>query len=150
MAAIWSQYGNALLPQAFPEGSPTHPAYPAGHSTVAGACCTVLKAFFDEQFVIPDPVEATADGQALDPWVGTDLTVGAEVNKLATNISLARDTAGVHYRSDSINGLALGEQVALAMLADETRTYNEDFGGYELTTFDGTSVLVVEGEVHEL
>lgn len=148
VAAILSQYGNALLPQAFPEGSPTHPAYPAGHATIAGACCTVLKAFFDESFVFPDPVEATADGSALESWTGATLTLGGEVDKLAANISLARDTAGVHYRSDSIDGLFLGEQVALAMLADDTRTYNEDFGGYELTTFGGDSVLVVDGEVH--
>ncbi len=35
-----------LLPMAFTSGSPTHPAYGAGHATVAGACVTVLKAFF--------------------------------------------------------------------------------------------------------
>ena len=35
-----------LLPLAFSAGSPTHPAYGAGHATVAGACVTVLKAFF--------------------------------------------------------------------------------------------------------
>jgi len=38
---------NALLPMAFPEGSPMHPAYGAGHATVAGACVTILKAFFE-------------------------------------------------------------------------------------------------------
>ena len=38
---------NALLPMAFPEGSPMHPAYGAGHATVAGACTTVVKAFFE-------------------------------------------------------------------------------------------------------
>jgi hypothetical protein len=38
---------NYLLPMAFPEGSPTHPAFGAGHATVAGACVTVLKAFFE-------------------------------------------------------------------------------------------------------
>lgn len=38
---------NYLMPMAFPEGSPTHPAYGAGHATVAGACVTVLKAFFE-------------------------------------------------------------------------------------------------------
>lgn len=37
---------NLLLPMAFPEGSPMHPSYGAGHATVAGACVTVLKAFF--------------------------------------------------------------------------------------------------------
>ena len=31
-----------FLSQAFPEGSPTHPAYPTGHGAVAGACITVL------------------------------------------------------------------------------------------------------------
>ena len=36
-----------LLPMAFQEGSPMHPAYGAGHATVAGACVTVLKAFFN-------------------------------------------------------------------------------------------------------
>jgi hypothetical protein len=40
--------GSALLPMAFPEGSPTHPAYGAGHATVAGACVTILKAWFKE------------------------------------------------------------------------------------------------------
>lgn len=35
-----------LLPIAFTSGSPLHPAYGAGHATVAGACVTVLKAFF--------------------------------------------------------------------------------------------------------
>lgn len=38
---------NALLPMAFPEGSPMHAAYGAGHATVAGACVTVVKAFFE-------------------------------------------------------------------------------------------------------
>jgi len=43
----WMAKGNFLLPMAFPEGSPMHPAYGAGHATVAGACVTVLKAFFE-------------------------------------------------------------------------------------------------------
>ncbi len=42
----------ALLPMAFPEGSPMHPAYGAGHATVAGACVTILKAFFDTSAVL--------------------------------------------------------------------------------------------------
>ncbi len=35
-----------LLPMAFTAGSPAHPAYGAGHATVAGICVTVLKAYF--------------------------------------------------------------------------------------------------------
>ena len=36
-----------FLSQAFPEGSPTYPAYPTGHGPVAGACITVFKFFLD-------------------------------------------------------------------------------------------------------
>lgn len=44
----WIESGtNYLLPMAFPEGSPMHPSFGAGHATVAGACTTILKAFFD-------------------------------------------------------------------------------------------------------
>lgn len=43
---VRAQYQSLLLPMAFTAGSPTHPAYGAGHATVAGACVTVLKAFF--------------------------------------------------------------------------------------------------------
>ncbi|HEU4795937.1 MAG TPA: hypothetical protein VFT02_09935, partial [Pyrinomonadaceae bacterium] len=46
--------GNALLPMAFPVGSPTHPAYGAGHATVAGACVTILKAWFKETVRLVD------------------------------------------------------------------------------------------------
>ena len=45
--AISRATGSYLLPMAYPEGCPTHPAYPAGHATIAGACTTVLKAFFN-------------------------------------------------------------------------------------------------------
>lgn len=65
LPAIFGRNGNYLLPQAFPEGSPTHPSYPAGHATIAGACVTVLKAFFDESFEFPRPVVPRADGRRL-------------------------------------------------------------------------------------
>lgn len=142
LARVQSAYGSSLLPLAFPEGSPTHPAYPAGHATLSGACTTILKAFFDEDFVVPDPVVASADGTALDPWTGDDLTVGGELDKLAHNITLGRDWAGVHYRSDGEDGLRLGEHVGLSLLRDYAATYNEAFDGFELTTFDGERVRI--------
>jgi hypothetical protein len=40
-------HSTCLLPAAYPEGCPTHPSYPAAHAVIAGACATVLKAFFD-------------------------------------------------------------------------------------------------------
>ena len=43
---VKKQYKSLLLPMAFTPGSPTHPTYGAGHATVAGACVTILKAYF--------------------------------------------------------------------------------------------------------
>ena len=139
----FSRFGTYLLPQAYPEGAPTHPAYPSGHAVIAGACVTMLKAFFDESFVIPKPVEASRDGLTLVPYTGgAPLTVGGELNKLAANIALGRDTAGIHWRSDGIEGLTLGEAVALSVMSDMRGCFNERFAGFSLTKFDGTTTTV--------
>ena len=139
-----------LLPVAFPEGSPTHPSYPAAHACTAGACVTILKGFFNEDFPLTDPVEATADGSALTPWKGESLTLGNEINKLGNNIALGRDAAGVHFRSDSINGLFLGEEQALCLLCDYSRTYYERFDGFVLTTLNGEKVRILNGELERV
>jgi hypothetical protein len=135
-------HGTYLLAQQYPEGVPPHPAYPAGHATIAGACVTVLKAVMDQDWVIPNPVQANADGTDLVPYIGPDLTVGAELNKLAANIAIGRDTAGVHWRSDSIEGMKLGEEVAIQILRDLRYGYYEEFAGFTLTKFDGTTITV--------
>ena len=134
--------GNALLPMAFPEGSPTHPAYGAGHATVAGACVTILKAWFDESFVIPDPVVPDETGQVLLPYAGDTLTVGGELNKIASNVANGRNIAGVHWRSDATESLKLGEAIAISVMKDQKKSYNETFSGFSLTKFDGTTVVV--------
>lgn len=134
--------GSWLLPLAYPEGSPTHPSYPAAHAVNAGASATVLKAFLDENYEIRQPVQASADGTRLEPWHGEKLLLGGEIDKLASNIALARDAAGVHFRSDSIEGLKLGEAVAIALLADYRRTYNEHFDDFVLTRFNGEKVRI--------
>jgi hypothetical protein len=150
VARIRSQHGTRLLPLAFPEGCPTHPSYPAAHACNAGACATILKAFFDADYVLPHPVEATADGAALDPWRGAGLTLSNEIDKLASNIALGRDAAGVHYRSDSVRGLFVGEQQALGLLRDYSRTYNERFDGFIVRKFNGDKVKIASGEVRPL
>ena len=134
--------GNAFLPMAFPEGCPTHPAYGAGHATVAGACTTILKAWFDESFVIPNPVAPDPTGQVLVPYVGDPLTVGGELNKIASNVAIGRNIAGVHWRSDATESLKLGEAIAISILKDQKGSYNEVFNGFSLTKFDGTTVTV--------
>ncbi len=134
--------GNALLPMAFPEGSPTHPAYGAGHATVAGACTTILKAFFNESTVISNPVVPDSTGQTLIPYSGDTLTIGGELNKVASNIANGRNIAGVHWRSDATSSLQLGEALAISILRDQRSCYNEQFNGFSLKKFDGTTVTV--------
>jgi len=139
---VVTQNGTYLLPQAFVEGSPTHPSYAAGHAGIAGACVTVLKAFFDESFIVPNAVVASTDGLGLIPYEGPPLSVGGELNKLGWNIAMGRDFAGIHYRSDQIESMRLGEEVAIRFLQEERLTYNEDFDGFSLTKFDGTTISV--------
>jgi membrane-associated phospholipid phosphatase len=142
------RYGSYLLPQAYPEGAPTHPAYGSGHAAIAGACATILKAFFDERAPIENPMVANAQGTALVAYGGADaaqLTVGGELNKLAGNISLFRVAAGVHWRSDYTESVPLGEKVAIGLLQEMSRTFNEDDAFFQLTRFDGTTVRIFDG-----
>ncbi|HEY7161492.1 MAG TPA: vanadium-dependent haloperoxidase, partial [Acidobacteriota bacterium] len=140
--AIHNKYGSYLLPMAYPEGCPLHPSYPAGHAVIAGACATVLKAVFEESFVLPGSVVASVDGLKLQPFNGETLTLGGEVNKLASNITFARDTAGVHWRSDGVQGILLGEAVAISILRDLKRTFVEFFNGFSLTKFNGETITI--------
>jgi hypothetical protein len=141
--------GNWLLPMAFPEGSPTHPSYGAGHGTVAGACVTILKAWFDSGWMLRHAGSAIAyeplvDGSGLRDVSGTlstPLTVEGELNKLAANIAIGRNWAGVHYYSDYIESFRLGEQIALGVLEEQKLTYGENFS-LTVSLFDGTAVRV--------
>jgi hypothetical protein len=84
----YARYGTYLLSQAFPEGSPTHPAYLTGHGTVARACITVLKFFYDGNAPFTHAVVPSNDGLSLLPYNGSGpLTVNGELHKLAHNIS---------------------------------------------------------------
>jgi hypothetical protein len=139
---VEAKYGSALLPEAFPEGSPWHPSYGQGHGTVAGACATMLKALFNEDWQFPNPMMASDDGLTLIPYTGPDkLTLGGEANKLAANIAIGRNHAGVHWRSDYQNSVILGEKIAVRVLRDQKATYNED-ASWTFTRFDGTKITI--------
>jgi membrane-associated phospholipid phosphatase len=139
---VLSKFGSYLLPQAFPEGSPLHTSYGSGHATTAGACITILKAFFDESAIIPDPVVPNSDGSGLVPYEGPELTVGGELNKIASNIAQGRNMAGIHWRTDASEAIKLGEAVAISLLRDQKPTYREPFQGFTLTKLDGTLITV--------
>jgi hypothetical protein len=168
---VESSFGTPLLPQAYTEGSPTHPWYPAGHSVVAGATVTVLKAMFDGTHPFPtaEMVVPVADGRVTGRLAGggttavrttrlapiddvdgdvlgataddvaaartETVTVNDELNKLATNVALGRNWAGIHYRSDGVGGFLLGEQVAVRLLQDHLRSTSLPIEGYRLEPF---------------
>lgn len=139
-------YNSRFLPQAFPEGSPTHPAYGAGHATLAGACVTILKAWFDSERNFQDfgkILIPTADGLGLvEDTSNPNPTVAEELNKLASNVSIGRNIAGVHWRSDYTESVFLGEQVAIQLLQDYGYTYNEKFLGFRFRDFSGNLIQV--------
>ena len=133
---------NFLLPMAFCEGSPMHPAYGAGHATVAGACVTILKAFFDHKATFKAAYEPTHDGSELKPYTTErPLTVEGELNKLASNISIGRNWAGVHYFTDYIESLRIGEQIAIGILEEQKLTYGENFS-MTVPLYDGGSIRI--------
>jgi hypothetical protein len=150
---IKSTYGSYLLPQAFPEGSPTHPCYPTGHGTVGGACITAMKFFFDGNTKMRpllnaarrDVVVPSSNGLSLDTYLGADrdsLDINGELNKLAYNISFGHGIhAGIHFRSSTYWSILLGEQVALSVLKDRANSYNEPFR-ITITKFDGTTATI--------
>lgn len=167
----------ALLPMAFPEGSPMHPAYGAGHATVAGACVTMIKAFFDNdaalvkragKLTIAHPkagdqaiayVSTFEDGDYRKSMLQESpltqcLTVGGELNKLAANISIGRNMAGVHYYTDYIDSLVMGERIAIGILLEQSLAY-ESYPekvrpSFSLTTFLGTNLLIKNGKIFQI
>jgi hypothetical protein len=139
---VFSRFGTYLLPMAYPNGCPAHPSYPAMHAVVAGAGITALKAIYDEDAVIPNPVVPSEDGLELLPYEGGVLTVGGELNKLGANVAFGRDVAGVHFRSDGVDGLRLGEDVTISVLRDLHDTFGSPFAGFTFTRFDGTTMTV--------
>ena len=153
LPVVHSQYGTYLMPQPFPEGSPTHPCYPTGHGTVGGACITALKFFFDgSQKLRPLLInagreirESSVDGLSLVDYVGADansIDINGELNKLAWNVTAGHGIhAGIHFRSSSYWSILLGEQVALGVLRDRARSYNEPFS-ITITKFDGTPATI--------
>ena len=148
VARTFAKYGSYFLPHAFPEGCPQHPSYGSGHATVAGACATIVKAWFDDLAPISavpgmQLVQPSEDGLSLVPYSGTDaaqMTIGGEMNKVAANIAIGRSHAAVHWRYDYVDSVTLGEAVAMSMLRDMAHCWNESFAGFSFTKFDGTRV----------
>jgi len=155
--SFYSAIASYTLSQAYIEGSPLHPAYPAGHATFSGACATILKIMFNcnqPWSSLPGFTSvkiANDDGTSLEDYTNADanlLTINGEINKLAYNVAFGRNMAGVHYRSDAIQSLQLGEQVAIKYMSDYlSATVENNLDGtvptITFTKFDGTVGYVI-------
>ena len=85
----------------FPAGTPPHPEYPSGHSTVSGAAAAVLASMFGDD----TPFTATSD---VRPGTRSFASFSAATAEIAN----ARVFAGIHFRISCIRGNALGRTVA--------------------------------------
>ena len=155
---VYEFAGSKYLLLQFPEGSPTHPSHPAGHATVSGACSTVLKAMLNTHNGLNKinwsdlglAVVHSVDGDNLVSYPNStsNMTIVGELNKLASNVALGRDWAGVHYRCDGDCGVALGEEYAISYLVDKAKeypeTYSGEFEGWILEKFDGSLIRITQ------
>ncbi len=182
-AALNGGTGTYFLPMAFSAGSPSHPAYGAGHATVAGACVTVLKAWFDEDAKLGEVYQQANDNANIalngpkDPPGGDlkllqpgyrrsagglddfcdpqqyvaadagDMTVGGELNKIASNVAMGRSMGGVHWRTDNTRSLRLGELIAVELLRKRTSEYAERPVSFTFRSFDRQRVHITQGQV---
>jgi|TARA_B110000259_G_scaffold160983_1_gene184804 hypothetical protein len=148
--------GKLYLLLQFPEGSPTHPSWCAGHAAVAGAATTVLKAMLNchepdgvTRKAWPIQAKEARDQSVLQNYTEDDasqMTIIGELNKLGSNVTLGRDFAGVHYRCDGDCGIKLGEDYAITYLIDVAKEYHESqngqFKGWLLEKYDGSRVKI--------
>jgi len=86
----------------FPGGTPPHPEYPSGHSTVSGSAAFILAAAFGENTAFSIDSETTP-GKIRSFASFTDAT---------TEIANARVFGGIHYRTSCVRGNMLGRTVA--------------------------------------
>ena len=96
------------------------------------------------------------------PSSAPPLKIGHELNKLASNIAFARSMAGVHWRSDNISGLLLGEQIAIGLLVEQSlgfpernwtridsagNGHTEPYPFFQFTKFNGVKVVIRNGTI---
>ena len=95
----------------------------------------IVKAFFDHKHplnlagndttaFVPTPDSSKFE---TEPVTDGSLTVEGELNKLASNIAIGRDWAGVRYFTDYIESLRMGEKIAVGILEEQKLTYCENF-----------------------
>jgi len=99
----------------FPGGTPPHPEYPSGHSTVSGSAAFVLAAAFSDN----TPFTVTSD---VRPGTRSFPSFSAATAEIAD----ARVFAGIHYRTSCVRGNMLGQAVAAYISSHSMRHLESD------------------------
>jgi membrane-associated phospholipid phosphatase len=99
----------------FPTGTPAHPEYPSGHSTVSGAAASILAAKFGDN----TPFTVTSD-------VRTGTRSFPSFSTATAEIADARVFGGIHFRTSCVRGNALGQAVASYISSHAMRVLSED------------------------
>jgi hypothetical protein len=108
----WTPWLDAL-----PSGTPAHPEYPSGHSTVSGAAAFVLDAAFGDN--TPFTVRSEV------PMVKTNPRSFSSFSAATAEIADARVFGGIHYRNSCVQGNAVGRAVADYVLSHAMRFGHE-------------------------
>jgi len=99
---------------ATPAGTPAHPEYPSGHSTVSGSAAYILAAVFGDN----SPFTVTSEAR---PGTRSFSSFSAAVAEIAD----ARVFGGIHFRSSCVRGNTLGQTVAAYISSRVMRALDE-------------------------
>ena len=94
----------------FPTGTPAHPEYPSGHSTVSGAAAFVLAKKFGDGAAFTVTSEVRSGTRSFPSF-------SAAVAEIAD----ARVFGGIHFRTSCVRGNLLGQAVAHYVLTQAMR-----------------------------
>jgi hypothetical protein len=99
----------------FPLGTPAHPEYPSGHSTVSGAAAFILGNTFGDNTAFSVTSE-------VHPGTRSFSSFSAAVAEIAD----ARVFGGIHFRTACVRGNTLGRAVADYLLRHAMRGHGDD------------------------
>ena len=105
----------------FPGGTPAHPEYPSGHSTVSGAAAFTLAAAFGENTAF------SIDSETLPGKIRSFASFADAVAEIAN----ARVFGGIHFRISCVRGNMLGSSVADYISRHALRATGDDGNGNE-------------------
>ena len=100
----------------FPGGTPAHPEYPSGHSTVSGSAAFILAAEFGENTAF-NLTSETAPGKTRS---------FASFSDAVAEIANARVFGGIHFRTSCVRANLLGRSVADYVSTHALRAIGDD------------------------